>query len=309
MPSTPDLDQLAGIPATFGGYTILELVEKIGGAHVFLARQASVDRLVTLTVLPKAQCEKPVFKRRFDRQIDAASRLNHPNVVRAVDAGSIQDHRYIASEYAGGQRLSDLLARREWIPTRRCVGLARDIASALVHLESKRVIHRGVDPRAIVLAESGAAKLRGFSLSKLLEGEASQTWFDFDAYAAQYMSPEIAESARLVDTRADIYSFGCVLYHVFTGRPPFQGKYALEITKKQVEESPADPRTLRDGMSDRLAAVLLRCLEKSPARRYATAAELAEALEEPRPGSASAPSTPRGKQGRGWLGRVFGTSE
>jgi serine/threonine protein kinase len=310
--STPDLDQLAGIPATFGGYTILELVEKIGGAHVFLARQASVDRLVTLTVLPKAQREKPAYRRRFERQIDAASRLNHPNVVRAVDAGSIQDHRYIASEYAGGQRLSDTLARREWIPTRRCVNIARGIASALVHLESKRVIHRGVNPRAILLAESGAAKLRGFSLSKILEGEASQTWFDFDAYAAQYMSPEIAESARLVDTRADIYSFGCVLYHLLTGRPPFTGKYALEIMKQHVEAPAPDPREHRDDLTDSLRAVVLRCLSKSPAQRYRTAAALAEALEGPEARNSSGPTAPPDGtrlRGRGWLGKIFRTPE
>lgn len=309
MDPISDLDQLAGIPRTFGGYKILELVERIGGARVFLARQTSVDRLVTLTILPQEQGHKTAFKKRFERQIDAASRLSHPNIVRAVDAGSVEGHRYIASEYAGGERLSVLLAKREWIPTRRCLALACDVARALSHLESKRVIHRGVTPQVIVLADSGVAKLRGFSLSKLHEGEASQTWFDVDAYAAQYMSPEIAESARMVDQRADIYSFGCVLYHVLTGRPPFQGKYALEIMKKQVHEAPPEPRELRERLPDPFRVILLKCLNKSPAQRYRTAADLTHALEELQEGESSAPTAPPRAPRRSWLAKIFQNPE
>lgn len=309
MDPDSDLDQLAGIPSTFGGYKILELIEKSGGARVFLARQTSVDRLVTLTVLPEAQGEKTAFKKRFERQIDAASRLSHPNVVCAVDAGSVEGHRYIAAEYAGGQRLSDLLAKREWIPTRRCITVAQDLANALAHLESRRVVHRGVTPRAIVLAESGAAKLRGFSLSKLHEGEASQTWFDFDTYAAQYMSPEIAQSARVVDARADAYSFGCVLYHMLTGQPPFKGKYAIEIMKKQVEEAPPEPREQREDLPDHLRAVLLKCLSKSPAQRYRTAADLARDLEGPSPGESSNPALKTRPRRRSWISKIFENPE
>lgn len=312
-PASPDrdadLDQLAGIPTTFGGYKILEMVERVGGARVFLARQASVDRLVTLTVLPEPHGEKAAFKKRFERQILAASRLNHPNVICAVDAGAVTGHRYIASEYAGGQRLSEALTRREWFGIRRCVAIALDIANALSHLESRRVIHRGVTPRAIVLAESGVAKLRGFSLSKLMEGEASQTWFDVDAYGARYMSPEIVQSARIVDTRADIYSFGCVLYHLLTGQAPFSGKYTQEITKKQVEELPPEPRDLREDLPDDLRGVVLKCLRKDAALRYRTAAELVADLKAVQHGEPTGPAARPRQRKRGWISKIFTTDD
>jgi len=309
MSDEPDLDRLAGIPTTFGGYRILEMIEKDGGARLFLARQASVDRLVTLTVLPEPHGEKAAFRKRWDRQVEAASRLSHPNVVCAVDAGSVRGHRFIASEYAGGRRLSEALVRREWFPIRRCVGIASDIANALTHLESRRVIHRGVTPRAIVLAESGAAKLRGFSLSKLNEGEASQTWFDVDVYAARYMSPEIAQSARIVDTRADIYSFGCVLYHVIAGQPPFPGKYAPDVIQKQIAELPPDPRELREDLGEDLHGVLMKCLRKDPALRYRTAAELVADLKAIQKGNPTGPAARPRQRTRGWISRIFTTDD
>ncbi|MCP5065432.1 MAG: serine/threonine protein kinase [bacterium] len=309
MASAINLDELAGVPVDFGGYRILELIERVAGVHVFLARQASIDRLVTLTVLPESQGEKSAFKQRFERQVLAASRVNHPNVVRAVDAGSVEGHRYIASEYAGGTRLSELLARGEWVSIRRCVAIASDIATALAHLETTRLVHRSVTPRAIVLAEAGVAKLRGFSLSKFQEGDASQTWFDFDAYDAQYMSPEIVRSARFVDARADIYSFGCVLYHVLTGQTPFPGERAVDIMKMQVETAPRDPRELRDDLPEALCEVLLKCLRKDVAMRHRSAAELAEKVNAIRKGERSARRVPAPQQRPHWFSRLFRSPE
>ena len=309
MSDAPDLDQLAGVPATFGGFKILELIEEDGGARLFLARQASVDRLVLLTVLPRPHAEEAAFRRRFDRQIEAASRLNHPNVVRAVDAGSVGGHQFIASEYSGGRRLSDALAQREWFPKRRCVRIAQDIADALEHLESHHVIHRGLTPRTIVLAESGVAKLRGFSLSRLTEADGSQTWFDVDVYAARYMSPEIIQSAPIVGTRADIYSFGCVLYHLITGRPPFTGEHALAVKKQHLEESPPDARPLRDDIPEGLHVVLMKCLQKDPGARYRTAADLAADVRAVSKGAPATPPEPPRRPGGGWLKRLFTTPD
>ena len=309
MADTPDLDQLAGIPTTFGGYKILELIDKLGGARVFLVRQASVDRLVTLTVLPKPEEGKAAFKKRFERQVEAASRLNHPNVVCAVDAGSVEGHRYIASEYAGGERLQACLTRGEWFGIRRTVSMALDIAHALAHLESRRVLHRGLTPQAVILAESGVAKLRGFSLSRLLGEDGSQTWFDVDAYAARYMSPEIARSDRIIDSRADIYSFGCVLYHVLTGRPPFPGKLSHEVMKQQIEELPPEPNELRDDLPEALRGVLMKCLRKDPALRYRNAIELVADLKAVQKGEPTGPAARPRQRKRGWLKRVFTTDE
>jgi serine/threonine-protein kinase len=299
----------APLPPAFGPYKVLEQIESLGGATVYLARQTALDRLVTLTVFPTEEDWKSGYRKRFERQIAAASRVGHPNVVRAIDAGSIGGFDYIAAEYAGGTRLSDALARREWFPMRRCTGITLDIARALEHLASKHILHRAVTPRAIVLADSGVAKLRGFSLSKIQEGDGSQTWFDVDAHAARYMAPEVARADARIDARADLYSLGCVAYHLVTGAPPFQGAYAAEIQKQQIEAPVPDPRAERGDLPEPFAEVILRCLEKKPIERYRKAADLVAALraiqEQPRP----APPAARRRSRLGWLTSIFKTPD
>lgn len=264
----------------FGNYEVLETIERVGGTTTYRARQTTLDRLVMLTILPPQEAEKAAFKQRFERQFAAASRLSHPNIAGAVDAGTIDGHHYIAAEYTGGRRLADALAAREWFPVRRCVAIARDIARALAHLDEHRMVHRNVTPQAILLAESGLAKLRGFSFSKEDIGSPSETWFDVDAYAAQYTSPEMVNPASRVSARADIYALGCVLYHLLTGRPPFPGNYAPEILLKQETAPVPDPRTLREDLPMPLLRVLMRCLAKDPAQRYRTARALVKALDD-----------------------------
>ena len=273
----------------FGNYEVLELIERVGGTSTYKARQTTLDRLVMLTILPPQQAEKAAFKQRFGRQFAAASKLSHPNVAGAVDAGTVDGHLYIAAEYTGGMRLADALAAREWFPLRRSVAIALDVAHALTHLEEHRILHRNVSPQTILLAESGLAKLRGFSLSKEDVGSASETWFDLDAYAAQYTSPEMINPASPVDARSDISSLGCVLYHILTGRPPFPGTYAPEVLKKQQTVPVPAAQTYREDLPAPLASVLDRCLEKKAADRYPSARALAddlEALKERRPQSA-----------------------
>lgn len=296
----------SALPRLFGPYKLLEQIDRLGGATIYLARQTSVDRLVTLTVLPAHEAEKAGHRQRFERQIAAASRLGHPNVVRAIDAGSIDGFQYIAAEYAGGERLSEPLARREWFPTRRCISITLDIARALEHLQSRRILHRSVNPQAIVLADSGVAKLRGFSLSRLMEGDGSETWFDIDAYAARYMAPEAARAQRRIDGRADIYSLGCVAYHLVTGAPPFPGTHALEIQRKHQEDEVPDPRARREGLPEAFSAVLDTCLQKAREDRYRTAAEMVQALQQVAEQKLAAPPPKRTSALR-WIGGLFRT--
>lgn len=291
----------SALPKTFGGYDVLELVERVGGTTIYLARQRTVDRVVTLTVLPPQEAHKAAFKKRFERQVLAASQLSHPNVAGAIDAGEVEGHHYIAAEYAGGQRLSVPLEGGEWFPTRRCRAIARDIAKALTHLESRRFVHRGVTPRAIQLAESGVSKLRGFSFSKILEPDGGETWFEIDAYAARYTSPEMVRMVDRVDTRGDIYSLGCVLFHTLTGRPPFEADSATAILEKHVSAPIPDPRREREDLPDLLRDVVVTCLQKKPERRYPSAQALLEALEGP---SGEAPAPPQAEsRSRRWFQR------
>jgi serine/threonine protein kinase len=303
-------------PFPFGDYDVLELIETIGGAGTYRARQRALDRLVTLTILPPEEGRKVAHKTRFDRQFLAATRLQHPNVVAAIDAGTRDGHRYIVSEYAGGHRLSDALDEGQWFPLRRCVAIALDIANALVHLESHRIVHRGLSPRAIVLAESGVAKLRGFSLSKEEAQNPNETWFDLDVHAARYTAPEIVQLARHIDGRADIYSLGCVLYHLVAGRPPFDGTDASSVLMKHVNEEIPDPRSRRQDLPDGLSEVLAGCLQRDRDLRVASPRRLVEDLKalqagreregQGRNSAAIGPGGTGGTGGTGTAGRLLG---
>lgn len=297
------------IPRSFGTYRVLELIERVGGAHIYLARQTSVDRLVTLTVLPQESAQDAAFRKRFKRQVAAASCLGHPNVVRALDAGSVAGHEYIVAEYAGGRRLSTSLEEGEWFPMRRCIGIALDIARALEHLQSRLIVHRGVNPRAIVLSESGVAKLRGFSYSKPLGGDGSETWFEVDPFATRYMAPEQIRFDKDVDVRADIYGLGCVLYHLVTGEAPNEGASKAELLSKQLAGEPSDAGRLRADIPAELAAVLARCLERDRKARYATAAELVQDLEAVQSGAAKSASERPRRSPLWWLAALFRNPE
>ena len=296
------------MPKTFGQYVLLERIDRAGGADIYLARQTTVDRLVTVTILPQRHAGKSAFSKRFERQIAAASRVAHPNIVCAIDAGTRNGHQYIIAEHAGGKRLSEALDRGEWFPIRRCVAMGLDLAKALAHLSNLRILHRSVNPRTVVLAESGVTKLRGFSLSKLMEGDSSETWFELDTYEASYVSPESARGVDRLDARTDLYSLGCVLYHVVTGRPPFAGSSLRALFESQIHDETPDPRALRQDLPDDLCRVLEKCLEKDRDRRYQTAAALVRDLETlQRPSTAAA--SDRGLAPLRWLASMFQSTD
>ena len=158
-------------------------------------------------------------------------------------------------------------------------------------------MHRNINPRTVLLAESGVAKLRGFSLSRLLESGPSETWFDLDVYAARYTSPEMARMVSDIDQRSDIYSLGCVLYHIVAGQPPFDAKTAASVRELHIKAPLTDPRRLRPDLPERFAWILMKCLEKERHKRYPTALALETALS-----ALKAPKPPEPTK-RGWLRR------
>ncbi len=284
------------IPRHFGNYEVIELIGQVGGTRMYRAKQTNLGRVVTVTVLPAHLAEKPAYRQRFERQFAAASRLRHPNIRAAIDAGEVDGHRFIVAESGDGRRLQEALDEGEWFGQKRSVVIALDIAHALEYLEGERFVHRHVTPSEILLVESGIAKLRGFSFSKQLQAGSNETWFDADPYWSLYTAPEFVRSEDDVDTRADIYSLGCVLFHLLTGRTPFVGTNAAVVMEQHVRAEPPDPRTLRDNLSVGVGAVVMRCLEKDRDRRYSTAAELVADLEAVKAGSA--PAAAPAPQGR-----------
>lgn len=265
-------------PRRFGGYEVLRQIGRSGGAFVYRARQVSVDRLVTLTILPRQEAEKPAYRQRFERQVAAASKLRHPNVLSAIDAGSIAGHQYIVSEHVGGRRLSEALEAKEWFGIRRAVHIALGLARALEHVDSVGMLHRNLTPQTVILGDADVVKLRGFSFSRPHRNAASETWFDVDDDVTAYRAPDWVNE-KTVDVRADLYSLGCILFHMLTGRAPYGGGNAATVLERHVKSPIPDPRVLRKDIPEDLAAVVERLLAKDREERYPDAGALVADLE------------------------------
>jgi len=262
----------------FGNYDVLRFLGEVGGARVYRARQVSVDRLVTLTILPRGQMEKIAYRTRFERQVAAASKLRHPNILSAIDAGSVGGHQYLVAEWVGGRRLAVALAEGEWFGVRRAVRIALAMARALEHVDSVGMLHRNLTPQCVLLGDAGVVKLRGFSFSRPHRETASETWFEPDDYTVLYKAPDWV-THKTLDIRADMYSLGCVLYEVLTGRAPYRGGTAASILERHVQAAVPDPSALRSDVTPDLKAVITRLLAKSRDDRHATATELVADLD------------------------------
>jgi serine/threonine protein kinase len=269
----------AARPRRFAGYEITADLGADRGTHRFKATQLTMRRPVVLNVLPAESAKNPTRAAFFDRLRDVCAALRHENVVGAIEAGEFEGERFFVTELVEGRTLRDAIADAGPWDVVRAMRVARDLARALVHLESLRLVHREISPRTIVLADGGVARLVDFRRAKFLAPDGAETWSDTTVNTALYMAPEVARGERGVDPRADQYSVGCVVYHLLAGRPPFYGKNVALVLDMLRNRKPRDPRWLRPDIPKGVVQVLDRCLRKSRAERYARASELLADVE------------------------------
>jgi serine/threonine protein kinase len=263
----------------FAGFEILADLGADRGTHRYRALQLAMKRTVVLNVLPADSAKNASRSAFFERLLDVCAALRHENVVGAIEAGEFQGERYFVTEDVAGHTLRDAIAAEGPWEVVRALKVGRDVARALVHLESLRLVHREISPRTIMLAEGGVARLVDFRRAKFLAPDGAETWSDTSVNTALYMAPEVARGGKGVDQRADVYSLGCVLYHLVTGRPPFYGKNVAVVLDMLRNKKPRDPRWLREDLSKNVVRVLDRCLRKIPSERYAKAADLVADLD------------------------------
>jgi serine/threonine protein kinase len=262
----------------FAGYEILAELGEHLGVKRYKATQLALHRPVVLNVLPAESAKKTMCAALFERQMNVFSTLRHENVVGAIEAGEFQGERYFVVEHVEGSTLREFVTADQW-DVERALRVVRDIARALTHLEALKLVHREISPRAITLCEDGSARLVDFRRAKFLAPDAAETWSDATLGVALYTSPEVALGRKGVDARADIYSLGCVLYHLLAGRPPFYGKNVAVVLDALRTRRPRDPRWLRPDLPRGVVAVLDRCLRKQVEQRYANAAALCSDLD------------------------------
>jgi hypothetical protein len=276
-PTHEQADKQASLPV-IDGYEIGELLGRGGMGLVYKAVHKGLKRHVALKIIVSGAHAGADERARFRTEAEAVARLSHPNIVQIYEIGEQAGCPYLALEYAGGGSLAQQLDGTP-MPPRRAAQLLLDLARAVQHAHEQGIVHRDLKPANVLLTESGVAKIADFGLAKLLDVERGQTHTGTVVGSPSYMAPEqAAGKVRAVGPAADIYALGAILYELLTGRPPFLGASFLETLDLVRFHDPAPPQALQPNVSADLESICLKCLEKNPSLRYASAAALAHDL-------------------------------
>jgi serine/threonine protein kinase len=263
-----------------GPYEIRSQLGKGGMSVVYLAHQASLNRLVAIKVLTGWLAQDTQFVQRFRQEALAAGGLRHPNILRILDAGTFEGQHYIVMDYVSGDTLADMI-RKGPVPPELAAELAAQIADALDYAHRRGIIHRDLKPSNVLMDDDGRPLLADFGIAQAVGSGPRLTQTGAMVGTPEYMSPEQSEGLR-VDGRSDIFSLGIVLYQMLTGRVPFTATTPAATLYQVVHKLPPPPRQLNPNIPSYLESIILRALAKQPEQRFANAREMAQALRERR---------------------------
>jgi len=257
------------------GYQILSKLGSGAMATVFRARQISLDRVVAIKVLPKRLSESPDYVERFYKEGKAAAKLNHPNIVQAIDVGEVGGYYYFVMEYVEGRTLFDDLAAGKVFSEAEALDIVIQIARALEHAHQRGFVHRDVKPKNIMLTPQGVAKLADMGLARATsDAQAAQAEAGKAFGTPYYISPEQIRGEVDIDFRADIYSLGATLYHLVTGQVPFDGPTPAAVMHKHLKEPLVPPDHLNTALSAGLGEVVEVMMAKDRNQRYSATSDV-----------------------------------
>jgi serine/threonine protein kinase len=292
------------IPDKLGGYQVIKKIGAGGMGAVYLGRQIALDRYVALKVMSSDIAGDPTFLARFTREAYAAAQLVHHNVVQIYDIGNERDIHFFSMEFVPGQTLSDLVKKQGKVDVEVAIGYILQAARGLKFGHDLSIIHRDIKPDNLLINEQGIVKVADLGLVKFA-GEAEPEDSATTEPAAlprskpgtlpgttgeitqvgsamgtpTYMAPEQARDAAHVDSRTDIYSLGCTLYVLLTGKPPFEGKTVMEVLTKHAEQPVVPPDVVVKRVPKALSEIVIKMMAKKQEERYADMGEVIEALE------------------------------
>ena len=266
-----NVEALAG-----GRYRIEDVLGRGGMAAVYRARDAELERPVAVKVLAEHLADQPGFHDRFLREAKLAAQLSHPNIVQVFDVGEEDGAPFIVMECVEGSTLADELKERGRLDPDEVVDLALQICGGLEHAHAAGVVHRDIKPQNLLLRPDGTVKIADFGIARAAEST-RLTQMGSVLGTAAYLSPEQALGEE-VTAAADLYSLGCVLYELLTGRTPYVFSTLPELVVKHREEAIPPVRELRPDVPERLEAAIMHALARSPDYRPESAAALAEEL-------------------------------
>jgi serine/threonine protein kinase len=262
-----------------GRYELHEVIGRGGMGVVYRAHDLVLRRDVAVKVLPPLLAEEqPEYPSRFEREARLAASLNHPRIVAVYDSGVQDETRFIVMELVGGESLASIMRRDAPLSSRRTARIACGVADALAAAHAAGLVHRDIKPANVMVDAAAEVKVLDFGIAKALGGTGPTREMAVLGSAA-YMSPEQARG-QPVDARSDIYSLGCLIYAMLTGRAPFSGEGDAAILNQQINGLPRPPGELRGGVPPALEQLVMEMLAKDPERRPQRAARVRALLGE-----------------------------
>ena len=271
-------DQLTRLAAALADrYRIERLLGEGGMATVYLAEDVKHHRKVAVKVL-RPELTAALGAKRFLREIEVTANLRHPHIVPLHDSGVVEEFLYYVMPQVEGESLRERLDREHQLPIDDALAIAHEVADALSYAHSRGVVHRDIKPENVFL-ESGHAAIADFGIATVTyAGEDRITQTGMSLGTPRYMSPEQAFGERNVDGRSDLYSLACMTYEMLAGEPPFTGNTAQAVIAKRLAEPPPLVSTLRDTVPAHIDAAISRALARTPADRFSSASDFADAL-------------------------------
>lgn len=262
---------------TLGGrYELIEIVGEGGMSTVFKARDKILDRIVAVKVLKDEFSKDKGFVEKFKTEALSAASISHPNIVNIYDVGQEKDVHYIVMEYVDGTTLKDIIRKRAPLPVNEAVDMAIMICDGVHHAHEKGIIHRDLKPHNILITEQGMVKVADFGIARAVSA-GTITYGNNIVGSVHYFSPEQARG-EVINRTTDIYSIGCILYEMVTGKVPFDAESPITVALRHIHDAPPSPREKNPDIPAALESIIFRAMEKVPARRFQTAQDMRNAL-------------------------------
>lgn len=256
------------------GYKVLGKLGSGAMAVVYKAKQLSLDRTVAVKVLPKKFVQKSDYVERFYKEGRLAAKMNHNNIVQAIDVGEVGGLYYFVMEYVEGKTLYDDLAKGKVFSEKEALDIIIQVASALAHAHAQGLIHRDVKPKNIMISKDNIVKLADMGLARETSDARAAKHEQGKAFGTPYyIAPEQIRGEVDIDGRADLYSLGGTLYHMVTGRVPFEASAPAEVMKKHLKETLVPPDHINTSLSAGISEVIEVMMAKEKKERYSTMEE------------------------------------
>lgn len=260
-----------------GRYELFERIGEGGMSVVYKAKDKLLNRFVAIKILKPQFINDSKFIDSFRRESQAAASMSHPNIVNIYDVGREGNIHYIVMELIEGRTLSDYIKEQGPMSYPKVIALSKQIAAALAFAHKNHIIHRDVKPHNVMITPNGTAKITDFGIAKAVNAATIVDNTEGIIGSVHYFSPEQARGGY-VDEKSDIYSLGIVMYEMLTGRVPFDGDNPVNIALMHINGEMIPPSKLVPGVPPALEHIILKCTDKYPVNRYASAEELIEAL-------------------------------